>query len=355
MTAAQTAPPAPPGTLPDPLERFSKHKRFTRPVSTSLGRDPELRDVAAAIGSCAQVLDLLVEAPPDGELYAHLKASQVCNRRLCPWCEWRRSQRWKRRIEAGLHALNVANPGHRPLLLTLTVRNCEIEELGQTISAMHKAWDRMVRRQFFPTDLWLRRTEVTYPNRLQSPSDPSQQRRAVPNRQTDTPQHTLSRGEVLGGRWAHPHLHALLMVRPSYWGKNYVKSLTWQQEWMDAARIDYPPVVDVRAITAAASRRWDGNVNRAAAMEVAKYVTKATDYCAIADSLPEIHRQLAHHRLIGCSAPMRAFISDAEPQGEEMTDQPLHLRSPESTLTPARATWKAFVQEYWLTPAEGAA
>jgi plasmid rolling circle replication initiator protein Rep len=306
-------------------------------VSTSLGKDPALRDVAAAIGNCASVLDLLIEQPPDEPLYAHLKSSIVCNRRLCPWCEWRRSLRWKRRIEMGLNLLAEHNPSHRPVLLTLTVKNCEVAALGETIEHMHKAWNRMHQRSFFPTDLWLRRTETTFPPRLQGKADPN------------------PGGTSLGGRMAHPHLHALLMVRPSYFSHGYVKQLQWQQEWMDAARLDYSPVVDVRAITPAASRRWEGNVYKAAAQEVGKYVCKASDYIAVKESLPEIHRQLAHHRLISCSSALRAFISDAEPQGEELSDQPLHLRDLDSALTPARAEWNAFAQEYWLAPTEGAA
>ena len=344
MTTSLKAASAPAGTLPDPCDRFASHKRYTAPMSTAIGKDPALRDVASAIGNCASVLDLLIESPPDEPLYAHLKQANVCNRRLCPWCEWRRSLRWKRRIEYGLNLLAEHNPSHRPVLLTLTVRNCEISALGRTIEELHKAWKRLHERSFFPTDLWLRRTEVTFPPRY-----------GGEKLRPQTTDGGEPGGGILGGRMAHPHVHALLMVRPSYFSHGYVKQLTWQQEWMDAARLDYSPVVDVRAITTTASRRWEGNVYKAAAQEVGKYICKAVDYIAVKDSLPEIHRQLAHHRLIACSAPMRAFISDAEPQGEEMSDQPVHLRDLDSELTPARAEWNAFAREYWLTPAEGAA
>jgi hypothetical protein len=344
MTAASTAPPAPAGSLPNPCERFGSHKNFTAPVSTAIGKDPQLREVAAAIGNCAQVLDLLIEQPPDQPLYAHLNGARVCNRRLCPWCEWRRSLRWKRRIERGLNLLAESNPSHRPVLLTLTVRNCELEALGETIEHLHRSWKRLQERSFFPTDLWLRRTEVTFPARL--PTDICRPQTAADADPGSVP---------LGGRMAHPHVHALLMVRPSYFSHGYVKQTAWQQEWWDAARLDYCPVVDVRAITTAASRRWDGDVYKAAAQEVGKYICKATDYLGVKDRLPEVHRQLAHHRLIACSQPLRAFISDAEPQGDELTDQPLHLRDPDSELSPARAEWNAFAREYWVTPTEGAA
>lgn len=344
MTAAQTAPPAPSGILLDPLERCSRHRRFSAPIVRLLMANAELREVGRKIANCAQTLDLLMESPPDGDLYAHLMGANCCNQRMCPWCEWRRSLRWQRRVYEGLEALAVEKPKLRPVLLTLTVRNCEIDQLGDTIRDMHRAWKRFTDRKFFPTDLWFRKTEITYPDRLQSQICRPQ-----------TSQHTLSRGEVLGGRWAHPHLHALLMVPPSYFSHGYVKSLTWQQEWMTAAKLDYSPVVDVRAITTAASSRLAGNVNLAAAMEVGKYITKASDYQQLGDQVPDVYHQIRGHRMIGVSSAMRQFIPDHEPTAEELTDQPLRMLSANSTFQRCAAHWNEAAQEYWLAVTEGAA
>lgn len=344
MKAAFTAPPAPAGILTDPCERCSRHRRFSAPLVRLLMANASTREVGRKIANCARTLDLLMEKPPDGDLYAHLVEVNCCRQRVCPWCEWRRSLRWQRRVFEGLEALAVEKPTYRPVLLTLTVRNCEVHELGQTLNDIHKSFHRFVRRSFFPTDLWFRKTEVTFPPRLST---------GIVRPQTAAD--WVSGSGLLGGRMAHPHIHVLLMVPPSYFGKNYTKSLTYQREWMDCARLDYPPVVDVRAITTAASSRFAGNVNLAAALEVGKYITKSSDFQQLGVELPEVHFQLRCHRMIGVSGAMRKYIPATEITAEEMTDEPLRRLHPDSTFDRVKAYWNEAAQEYWLAATEGAA
>ena len=40
---------------------------------------------------------------------------------------------------------------------------------------------------------------------------------------------------------AHPHYHALLLVKPSYFTKNYIKQSEWVEMWQKALRADYAP------------------------------------------------------------------------------------------------------------------
>ncbi|NDB66146.1 MAG: replication protein, partial [Euryarchaeota archaeon] len=107
------------------------------------------------------------------------------------------------------------------LFLTLTVKNCQLYELRETVRHLHRSFKRLTLIQGFPTSAWFRRTEVTL-------------------------------GKSLGGSGplfapqVHPHIHALLLVRPSYWSRDYWSQLKWQKEWQMAARLDYPPVVDIR-------------------------------------------------------------------------------------------------------------
>jgi hypothetical protein len=302
------------------------------------------REVGRKIANCAQTLDLLMERPPDGDLYAHLMGANCCRQRVCPWCEWRRSLRWQRRVFEGLEALAVEKPTHRPLLVTLTQRTCEINQLGDRLNEIHKSVHRFVQRKFFPTDLWFRKTEVTFPPRYGQETDAAR-------KENDGP----PSGDILGGRMAHAHIHMLLMVPGSYFGRGYVKSLEWQQQWMTAAQLDYPPVVDVRAITTAASSRLAGNVNLAAALEVGKYITKSSDFRHLASDLPEVHYQLRCHRMIGVSAAMRKYIPATEISEAEMTDEPLRRLSPNSTFQRVSAHWNEAAQEYWLAATEGAA
>ncbi|MBE3060577.1 protein rep, partial [Klebsiella pneumoniae] len=72
-------------------------------------------------------------------------------------------------------------PDSRWMFLTLTVRNCVIEELGETLSRMNTAFQRLKdRKELRPVQGWIRTTEVT------RGSDGS----------------------------AHPHFHTLMMVPP---------------------------------------------------------------------------------------------------------------------------------------------
>ena len=50
---------------------------------------------------------------------------------------------------------------------------------------------------------------------------------------------------------AHPHFHALLLVKPSYFkGQGYIKQGDWVEMWSKALRADYLPSVNVKAVKA---------------------------------------------------------------------------------------------------------
>ncbi|MBZ4317371.1 protein rep, partial [Mycobacterium tuberculosis] len=84
--------------------------------------------------------------------------------------------------------------------LTLTVRNCAIGELGETLNRMNMAFQRLKdRKEFRPVQGWIRTTEVT------RGSDGS----------------------------AHPHFHTLMMVPPSMFTRDYVKHDRWVELWRE--------------------------------------------------------------------------------------------------------------------------
>ncbi|MFO5973178.1 protein rep, partial [Pseudomonas aeruginosa] len=54
------------------------------------------------------------------------------------------------------------SPDSRWMFLTLTVRTCASEELGETLSRMNTAFQRLKdRKEFRPVQGWIRTTEVT--------------------------------------------------------------------------------------------------------------------------------------------------------------------------------------------------
>ncbi|MCV5296582.1 protein rep, partial [Escherichia coli] len=77
-------------------------------------------------------------------------------------CQWRRSLMWQARFYQSLPKIVADYPDARWMFLTLTVRNCAIEDLGDTLTALNAAFQRMkVRKESKSVQGWIRTTEVT--------------------------------------------------------------------------------------------------------------------------------------------------------------------------------------------------
>ncbi len=99
---------------------------------------------------------------------------------------------WQARFYQAMPRLAAEHPKARWIFLTLTVKNCQISELRDTLKHMNASWQRLKdRKEFKPVSGWIRSTEVT-------------------------------RGK---DGTAHPHFHALLMVPPSWFTRHYIKQL----------------------------------------------------------------------------------------------------------------------------------
>jgi len=183
------------------LENFSKHRRFNTPIATSLAQDHSTVDVARRIANCSHQILVEVQEKAEGPPEAVLRGSRPCNARLCPWCEWRRSKAWRARLFKGIARFEESHLNYRAVFLTLTVKNCRLTELKETIKSMNKAWDRMKKCSFWPSEYWLRRTEVTVEKHLDTSEQPSEP-------------------------FVHPHFHVMLLVKPSYFSHGYVKKLS---------------------------------------------------------------------------------------------------------------------------------
>ena len=320
MHAAPTArrSSASPCTHSGVLDKFSRHRRYNQPICKSLAMDHETVELAKAIGRCATTLGVEIDLDAERGPEALLRTVGACNRRVCPFCEWRRSRAWRRRFFQGLPEFHSDFPTHRPIFLTLTVKNCRIEDLRDTISQMNKGLKRLTLLSMFPTKFWFRRTEVT----LQR----------------------LKKGEIGGGYFVHPHMHLLLMVPASYFSHGYIKKSDWQKSWMMSARLDYPPVIDVRRATAPCSSGGATIAqSRTAALEASKYATKATDLINMGSPLGEYHRQVKGLRLSASSASFKPYIADSPIDDSELTDSG---ESPLGETLKGTAVWFEDIGEY---------
>lgn len=193
---------------------WDKHRANSDKVSSFYNRS-EFQNYSDRVYFCSEFLDFrLTPDEFEGGLKLKLNAARFCRVRHCPVCQWQRSLRWKAKAYQVLPKIVEAYPTHRWLFVTLTVRNCPITELRNTLTWTHESFKRLKRLKTFPAIGWLKSTEVT-------------------------------RGKDGS---AHPHFHCLLLVRPSYFGTNYLKQSEWVNMWRRCLQIDYNPILDVQAV-----------------------------------------------------------------------------------------------------------
>ena len=307
----------------DVLEPFTKHRRFNAPIARELAKDTETAWLARRIANCSSRIALDIEVPDGFDPKAHLKGAKVCNARLCPFCEWRRTKAWRRRLITGLEQFHGVNPTWRAVFLTLTVKNCRLGDLRTTLKDMQAGWNRFRGLSFFPSSYWFKRTEIT-----------------VGAGPAGSP-------FLNGGYTAHPHFHVLLLVPPSYFGKRYVKQSEWQKQWQMAMRLDYPPVIDIRS---AKTKSTNGSsaidASRDAAVEAAKYASKATQLLELGEALTEFHFQTQNVRYYSVSRDLKEFISAGDVKISEMMDESNPDANGDVPMLNGIAQWFEDSQEY---------
>jgi plasmid rolling circle replication initiator protein Rep len=248
----------------------------------------EFQRYADRIHFCADFLAFKLADKGSGELGLKLSGARFCHCRHCVVCQWRKSLRIKARAYKSLPRIISDYPTSRFLFLTLTVKNCSIENLRETILHMNKSWQRLSQLKAFPAIGYLRTTEVT-------------------------------RGR--DGRSAHPHFHCLLQTQASYFGKKYIKQSQWVEMWQKSLRSDYKPILDVQALKAESSL-----VSLLA--EIIKYEAKPSSLCyAEPNWFLEMTRQMHGLKCLSLGGTFKRYFAELErePTNEEM----IHTESEE--------------------------
>jgi plasmid rolling circle replication initiator protein Rep len=263
--------------LSDKDKPWDKHRGNADKVASHY-RGSEFKQYAQRIDFCSQLLDFrLVPDVDQGELKLKLSSARFCRVRTCPVCQWRRSLMWKARAYKVLPRIVADFPTHRWLFLTLTVKNCQIEELKETLTWMNQSWQRLTQLKIFPAVGWLKSMEVT-------------------------------RGKDGS---AHPHFHCLLMVKPGYFGKNYIKQAEWVEMWRKCLRIDYNPVLDVQAVKR-------GEQPMQLVPELLKYCVKESDLVVDREWFIELTRQLHKMKAVTVGGVLRQYLADLEKEPEDL-------------------------------------
>ncbi|NET60320.1 MAG: protein rep [Symploca sp. SIO2E6] len=243
----------------------------------------QFQNYADRIHFCSEFLDFILAPKGDeGELRLKLQAARFCRVRTCIICSWRKSLRWKAKAYEMLPRFINDYPAYRFLFLTLTVKNCEIWELRETLEWMNKGFTRLSRLKVFPGEGWIKSVEVTK------------------GRKGD----------------AHPHFHVLLAVKSSYFGRNYLSQKKWCDLWQKSLRCDYQPILDVQAL-----KSKDSLVGLVA--EVIKYQTKPSNLIGSGgekdrDWFLEYTRQMHGSKAISVGGLFREYFRELEKEPDDL-------------------------------------
>jgi len=270
------------------------HRADTDAISKIYTSNEIFKSKGIRMGACTEVLKFgHITNPQTGEVRITLREAHFCKDRVCPVCQKRRGVLWRKRLLDKMPELQKEFPTMRWIFLTLTLKNCEIEELRQTIQYMNKCWRNFVRRKDIKKILLghIRATEVTRAN---------------------------------DGK-AHPHFHCMLMVPNDFFKKKYIKQSEWAKMWKECLGVDYTPIVDVRAIkntkidcellnTTIADELYQG------VLETIKYSTKSKDLLIDEAWLLEFTNQVKNLRFIDTGGALKNVFKI-----EKETDKDLAL------------------------------
>jgi plasmid rolling circle replication initiator protein Rep len=146
---------SPPGlaNLSDRDQVWDKHRANADKVSNHYRGNKRFDHYSQRMDFCSQLLDFrLVPESEEGVLKLKLSASRFCRVRTCPVCQWRRSLMWKAKAYQALPKVVKDFPKHRWLFLTLTVKNCPVEELRSILIHLNKSFVRLTKLKDWPAD-----------------------------------------------------------------------------------------------------------------------------------------------------------------------------------------------------------
>jgi plasmid rolling circle replication initiator protein Rep len=256
---------------------WDKHRGNADKVA-ALYAGSEFQAYSDRVTFCSEFLQFGIVPQEDFQaMKLKLRAARFCRVRHCPVCQWRRSLMWKAKAYKVLPRIVEDYPTHRWLFVTLTQKNVPIDELKATLQHMNCSFQRMAQRKAWPAIGWLRSTEVT-----------------------------------LGkNRTAHPHFHCLLMVKPGYFGKNYIKQAEWVELWRSCMRLDYNPILDVQAVKR-------GQQPMQLVPELLKYCTKESDLVADREWFLELTRQLHKMKAVATGGVLKSYLQELEQEPEDL-------------------------------------
>jgi plasmid rolling circle replication initiator protein Rep len=276
---------------------------------------PRHHRYAGRVENCSQVLGFAHDPLATKKNKLKLTNAFFCRVRFCPVCQWRRSLMWQAKVYQALPALVKDYPDIRFLFMTLTVRNCEVKDLRATLTHMAQSWQRLTQLRSWPARGWVRAVEITRSERY---------------------------------RTAHPHYHCLLMVPPAYFQGDYLKQDQWAALWQQSLRVNYRPVVDIRAVklTLPPDSQRVNNLPKnmwEAVAEILKYAVKPSDMVRDHDWFLGLVEQLHRTRAVAVGGVLKRYIRERD--RKDLTSEPGE-ETPEQDKETLYFGWKQQARRY---------
>lgn len=272
---------------------------------------------AERVTNCAQVLEFAyARDPPKKNSPARLKLKNTwfCRVRHCPVCQWRRSLRWQAKVYQALPYLMKDYPRVRFLFMTLTVKNCPIAKLRETLDVLRRGWVRMTQLKTWPAVGWVRAVEIT-------------------------------RGR---DRSAHPHYHCLLVVHPGYFQSGYLSQAEWVELWRQCLRIHYRPILDIRVVVPdhkPERRTAPGPTDIwGAVVEILKYSVKPSDMVKDHKWFLTLVDQVWKTKAVAVGGILKKYIKERE--REDLITEPGESAQLEEEMGRLFFQWKQYVRRY---------
>ena len=247
----------------DTVSKFKKHKLMTEKLIlryVQIGRyyeDERFLKWAYRVENCGSYIEFFNWKKAG----LKVKTANFCIDRLCPLCNWRRSLRMFAKLSKIIQSKQYQDTGYQNLFLTLTVKNCNIDELHESIKDIFYSFNKFLKNKAISNAVkgYFRALEITY------------------NSKTKT---------------FHPHLHVILAVPKSYFQQAYyISQEKFTYFWQQSLNADYKPICDIRKFK-----------DSKGIAEASKYVIKSDNkfLSSISDEALRILRlELGNVRLVG--------------------------------------------------------
>lgn len=203
----------------DILKKLQEKEQINKKVIQSLKNLHEDK-IAQKLEECAS----FVKISECSECGAHITGANFCRQRVCMVCAWRRQARFRVDMMKILEKIDKPDDSYR--FLTFTIRNCEFDDLKETIDEMLKGFGKIVQRKVWKDCIagYVRGTEVTFNEKK--------------------------------NEW-HPHIHVIILP------KKFVSINAIRNLWKEIMKMNYNPQVHIEKIK-----------NKMAVAETLKYSLK---------------------------------------------------------------------------------